>query len=229
MNHPTQFAIFGSSDSSDLDVMYFMDELPSLQECKELASILEKNHHSDKPVDVNLCVVKDGFVVKTYKGTVDEVNNMLHFTVNRHPQDCSVPLIHRMERNEPLKMARVLRGILSYLSRTQYRLLIKQALKGDGWTKLNTLNCIDLTTITDLGDKNKSMRDFYKLFAFQIGQALGLMKGAEYYSKQSIAAHYPALKSALYKMSDEFPDIEYFKREFILLVKDSYNLEDIHE
>jgi hypothetical protein len=226
---PTQYAIFGSQDSDDLDVMYFLDELPSLQECKQLATQLEASHESTKPVDVNLCVVKDQRVVKTYKGTIDEVNNMLTYTVGNHKQPSQFPETIRMERNVPLKVARVLRGILSFISRTEYRPLIKQALRGDGWTKLNTLHCIKLESITDLGDKNKTMQDFYKLFAFQVGQAMGLMRGAEFYSKKSIATQYPLLKPYLYREEDSFPGIDYVKDEFIERVKEVCSLADIHE
>ena len=99
MKLPTQFAIFGSHDSEDLDVMYFVDELPTLQECKRLAAQLEAQHQSTKEVDVNLCVVKDCHVVTTYKGTVDEVNNMLHYTTNMHVQPSTFPEIKAMDRN----------------------------------------------------------------------------------------------------------------------------------
>lgn len=123
----------------------------------------------------------------------------------------------------------MLRGILSFISRTEYRPLIKQALRGDGWTKLNTLHCIKLESITDLGDKNKTMQDFYKLFAFQVGQAMGLMRGAEFYSKKSIAKQYPLLKPYLYREEDSFPGIDYVKDEFIEQVKEVCSLADIHE
>jgi hypothetical protein len=229
MKLPTQFAIFGSHDSEDLDVMYFVDELPTLQECKILAAQLEAQHQSTKEVDVNLCVVKDCHVVTTYKGTVDEVNNMLHYTTNMHVQPSTFPEIKAMDRNIPLKVARVLRGILSFISRTEYRPLIKQALKGDAWEKLNTLQCIRLETINDLGDKNKTMQDFYKLFAFQVGQAMGLMNGDEFYSKKSIAKQYPLLKPYLYREEDSFPGIDYVKDEFIIRVKEVCSMSEIHE
>lgn len=226
---PTQFAIFGSHDSEDLDVMYFVDELPTLQECKRLAAQLEAQHQSTKAVDVNLCVVKDCHVVTTYKGTVDEVNNMLHYTTNMHAQPSTFPEIRAMDRNIPLKVARVLRGILSFISRTEYRPLIKQALRSDGWTKLITLHSIKLESITDLGDKNKTMQDFYKLFAFQVGQAMGLMNGVEFYSKNSIATQYPILRPYLYREEDSFPGIDYVKDEFISRVKEVCSFADIHE
>lgn len=224
-----EYAIFGSHDSDDLDVMYFLSELPSLQECKVMASELEIQHQSDKPVDVNFCVVENNHVVDTYKGTVDEVNNMLSYTTNRHTQTSTFPVIKPVTRDVHLKVARVLRGILSFISRTEHRPEVKKALRGSGELKLETLESIQLSEIKSLGTKNNTMKDFYKLFAFQIGQAMGLMSGAEYYSKSSIAAHYPELKPYLYKEADEFPLIDSIKQHFIDLVRDRLSVDEIKE
>lgn len=224
-----EYAVFGSIDSDDLDVMYFLDELPSLQECKVTANEIQLYHKSDKPVDVNFCVVKDKRVVNTYKGTIDEVNNMLYYTTSRHKQKSNFPEIVPVTRDTHLKTARVIRGILSFISRTEYRTIVKQALKGDGKLKLDTLETIKLTEIKNLATKNKTIKDFYKLFAFQIGQAMGLMNGSEYYSKSSIAAHYPELKPYLYKESDNFPHIDEIKQQFINKVRETINVDDIKE
>lgn len=224
-----EYAVFGSLDSDDVDIMYFVDELPSLQECKVAATELETQHKGDKPADVNFCVVKDKRVVETYKGTIDEVNNMLHFTTNRHEQTSTFPEIEPVTRDVALKVARVLRGILSFISRTEYRSVVKQALKGDAKLKLDTLEDIPLREIKSLGTKNNTMKEFYKLFAFQVGQANGLMQGAEYYSKSSIGAHYPELKPYLYKEVDEFPNIDVIKLQFINKVRNTLNVNEIKE
>ena len=66
--------IHGSENSTDLDVIYVVDELPSLQECKTFCS--------DKDENRNLITVENGIVTSVYKGTPDEVNNSLLRTYN---------------------------------------------------------------------------------------------------------------------------------------------------
>jgi hypothetical protein len=227
---PTQYAIFGSGDSTDMDVMYFIDEFPSLQGCKSLAIELESNFDQELNPDVNICTVKRNRITNVYKGTVDEANNMLFYTITNHSQPSSYPSITPVKRDVPLKTARALRGILSAISRTQYRVAVKAALKGDAKAKVDTLRGIDLSTITKMGDKNNmSLRDFYKLFAFQVGQTSGLFVNNELYTKSDIASEYPVLMPHLYKELDVFPQIEQIKNQFLDQVLLHTNLDDVHE
>jgi hypothetical protein len=68
-------------------------------------------------------------VTKTYKGTVDEVNNMLYHTYDKHTQVYPNPITRTLPRDIKLKAERVLRGLLSHLSRTEHRKDVKEALK----------------------------------------------------------------------------------------------------
>lgn len=72
--------IHGSEDSTDVDVVYVVDEIPSLSEAKAFCS------PDDKKENRNLIVVKDGIVTDCYKGTVDEINNSLLNTYYKHEQ-----------------------------------------------------------------------------------------------------------------------------------------------
>ena len=73
-----KFQIFGSENSTDYDVMVFVDEILDVESshrlCKEhdleLAKIL-----TDKPLNSNLAIIKDGFVVDVFKGVVSEENH----------------------------------------------------------------------------------------------------------------------------------------------------------
>ena len=60
--------IYGSSDSTDIDIAYIVDKLPSLNECKIFCS-------SDKNENRNLITIDDGIISNCYKGTKDELNN----------------------------------------------------------------------------------------------------------------------------------------------------------
>ena len=65
---------------------------------------------------------------------IDEVNNSLYYTYNLHKQDFPLIIKGPVERDIFRKDIRAVRGILSTLSRTQYRSDIKQSLKS-GWNK----------------------------------------------------------------------------------------------
>lgn len=62
--------IYGSSDSTDIDIAYIVDKLPSLNECKIFCS-------SDKNENRNLITIDDGIISNCYKGTKDELNNAI--------------------------------------------------------------------------------------------------------------------------------------------------------
>ena len=77
MEIPETYTIFGSSDSTDVDVMYYVDEIPLVHECKNIVTRIKQSDHwknIDKEIDPNFCVVKDGNVVDVFKGTVDEID-----------------------------------------------------------------------------------------------------------------------------------------------------------
>lgn len=69
--------IHGSEDSTDIDVHYVFDEMPSYQECKKFCD-------SDKSENRNIITIKNGIVTGCYKGTVDEINNALIETYPLH-------------------------------------------------------------------------------------------------------------------------------------------------
>lgn len=183
--------VHGSEDSLDVDVFYVFDEMPSFKECQEFCSDKEENR--------NIIVVKNGLVVDCYKGTVDEINNGLIMTYSLHDQDHDLIITRPVKRDALIKMVRAVRCFLSHCSRTQYRSLVKDALRSPSWkTKLEAIRNIDFASISDFG-KNGSKEDVYKIFAFQIGQATGLFFGYELYTKSSIAVKYPALRKYLYR------------------------------
>lgn len=175
--------IHGSEDSTDLDVLYIVDELPDKAECKRFCS-------ADSSENRNVATVSDGVIASVYKGTVDELNNALLRTYHLHPQTDELLVTRELERCVPLKLVRAVRILLSYMSRTHYRPQVKPALRGTWTDKLNMLDKIDLTTVDfnafHKGEHNRA--DILKTYAFQIGQVTGLLHNPqiEVYTKSEI-------------------------------------------
>lgn len=71
--------IHGSEDSTDLDVLYIVDELPDKAECKRFCS-------AEPSENRNVATVSDGVITSVYKGTVDELNNALLITYHLDSQ-----------------------------------------------------------------------------------------------------------------------------------------------
>ncbi len=185
--------VHGSEDSLDTDVYYVFDEMPDFNECKKFCS-------EDSTENRNIICVKDGYVSDCFIGTVDEVNNSLFYTYSLHKQDYPLLVKAPVKRDVYKKDIRAVRGILSTVSRTQYRSIVKGALKGSWFDRLNALSCIDFNTIDfDNLDKNHNGKDALKVIAFQFGQAIGLHEGCEFYTKSSIAKKYEDLKPFLYR------------------------------
>ena len=206
--------IYGSSDSTDIDIAYIVDKLPSLNECKIFCS-------SDKNENRNLITIDDGIISNCYKGTKDELNNAIKNTYSLHHQNTPLLITKNVKRNIPLKIVRSIRSILSHLSRSQYRLEVKLALRSDFDCRLNTLLNIDLTTIdfTTLNN-NMSKEDILKLIAFQSGQCLGLINGDEYFTKKEISLAYPELSKFIFRIEDtDISILNTFVHNFVNTIK----------
>jgi len=201
--------VHGSEDSTDIDTYYVVDALPSTAECKKWCDALTEEN-------ANLITIGDGIVTGCYKGTVDEVNNSLFETYPLHEQEFPLLVERKVRRDLNIKFIRAIRGLLSHMSRSQYRPEIKAALKS-GWNeRLDVLKGIYLPTIDfSMLNKHMSDRDIKKVFAFQIGQSLGLLDGVELYTKSSIAATYPPLNPFLYREDADTIDLQMIVDEFV--------------
>lgn len=214
-----KFQIFGSKNSIDYDIMVFVDYIGSIQDSHNRITQYDKELsliYTDKPINSNICIISDGIVVSVFKGTADEVNNSMFLTYDLHEQQYEQQIIKLVDRDIELKMLRTSRVLLSFLSRTEHRKIIKMALKGDFIDKLNVLDQIDLSTITNLNTKNINKIDYYKTMAFQLGQTLALIDGVELYSKQDIITTFPKLKTMLLRNNDiDLNILEDYKNKFV--------------
>lgn len=193
-----KFQIFGSENSLDYDVMVFIDSIPAIVDdghtlCKfynaELSKIL-----TDRELNTNLAVIKDGHIIDVFKGTVDEVNNSLYYTYDNHTQYHERVITAPINRDIDKKLLRVYRNIVSYFSRSELRSVVKPALRGNLYDKIEVLKIIDFDLMRDINKKD-SMHNIYKIIAFQYGQIFSLIDGFESdsYTKNGIIRSYPDL------------------------------------
>lgn len=209
-----KFQIFGSENSTDYDVMVFVDSMPENidighQWCKgfneDISHIL-----SDKPLNSNFGILSNGVVTEVFKGTPDEVNNALYYTYEHHTQFTHIMVMYPVDRDIELKLMRVYRCILSFFSRSHLRTTVKMALKSDIHKKYSTLGMIDFLTITDFPHKKEPIQDIYKVISFQYGQLFSLLDGYEQdsYTKNGIIKNYPALEPMLNRRKLNVEDLE---------------------
>ena len=207
-----RYQFFGSEDSLDVDVVFFVAKMPeSILEKLNLAQSCSQLIGADFPqksINTNLACLENGCITKVYKGTADELNNALFYTYNFHKQPFENHIVKLLPRDVNLKFLRSSRMILSFLSKTNYRQLVKTALKSEVQQKIKALEQIDLSTINDFG-KGQDKRNAIKSIAFQIGQSLALNNGIECYTKKQIATYFPALLPYLNRMEmDDLYDLQ---------------------
>lgn len=206
--------IHGSEDSLDLDVYYVFEKMPDFHECRTFCS-------GDSSENRNIITIVNGLVDDAFIGVIDEVNNGLIDTYPLHIQDYPLIITDRMPRNVIIKQIRSIRGILSLLSRTPYRQQIKYALRGNWSHRIECLKDIDLCCL-DFNRMNKQMDSYsvLKVIAFQIGQALGLLNGKEFYTKSSVSKEYPTLEPFLYRSKAAFiKDIDHMLQVYTAAVE----------
>jgi hypothetical protein len=199
------FNIFGSESSLDYDVAVVVSEIPPTQAAHDLCKYY--NHTLEnmmafaqleyKPVNTNLIVVLDGEVIDCFKGTYDELNNSLLTTYDNHQQFNPQIITKKLLRDKEWKLLRTARVILSFFSRTENRVEIKSALRGNLFEKYDILKQLNVIELTESITQKVSEKDFYKIVAFQVGQCLGLHRGIELYTKEAIWEEYPLLKPFL--------------------------------
>lgn len=198
------YQFFGSDDSRDIDVVFFVDMLPAtvaerLLLCKKYTAMLRLKMESPKAINGNLAVIANGQLTDVYKGTTDELNNALFETSRLHEQDFDNQVLGLLVRDVDLKFIRCARMLLSALSRTIFRKEVKLALRSSLSHKLQALRGIDLQLI---GTTNKgyNLLDLKKVLAFQLGQTLALHSGKEIYTKRNLIDVYPNLTPYLQRI-----------------------------
>lgn len=215
----TPFYIFGSEDSQDYDVLVSVDNIPqNIDEahniCKYYNDKLSSTLLPGKELNCNLGIFKDGKLIKVFKGTVDELNNVIYYTYDNHKQFYPNPINEPTNRDIDEKILRVARFIITFYSRTNLRTQIKAALRGDLKLKLEVLKQINFVDMVDFPGKKEKFEDIYKVIAFQFGQVFSLIDGYESdsYTKNGIIKNYPDLKKFLKRNPLNMSDLEVLNR-----------------
>lgn len=217
------FQLFGSKSSEDYDVIIFVDEIPNIADAKLLCKNFDKLLYMKfvdagmkiKKLNSNIAILKNGIITDVYKGTADEVNNSLYLTYNLHKQFFPNQIEKLVERDIDIKIMRASRFMLMYLSRTEHRFEVKRSLKSNFIKKIKTLENIDLSNITQLGDKSINWHDYLKSMSFQILQSLSLMDGLELYTKEELCEYCPDLQPMLMRTGQDLKLLEKYKIEFV--------------
>ena len=214
------YQIFGSESSIDLDVCFFVDDLGTIQENHETIKVnIEKSaFNSGKKVNANLAVVQNGTIESSFKGEEDELNNALFETYHLHVQKFERRICRKVKRNLDARIERCLRSLVSYFTRTLYRVEAKTALRGNTGYKIMFLDSIQLNKVEDFG-KNGSVTEVYKSIAFQLGITLALYESDELYTKESILDYYPDLKNYLAREKEDSEVLQVYIKKFIELMK----------
>lgn len=194
------YQLFGSENSTDVDVVFFIENMPeTIGERLLLSKIYSEliaPIFPEKVINANLAVCENGRLACVYKGTTDELNNSLFLTYANHKQQHPNQITRLLKRDIDLKFLRSARMVLSFLSKTEYREAVKKALKGDLNDKIEVLNSIDFTSISYFG-KEKDSKGILKSIAFQFGQSILLHEESEVYTKNQIGTRFPELKKYL--------------------------------
>ncbi len=248
MNFLYPFQILGSESSQDIDVMVFVEKLPtSVYECSQfclsygkiLAEKLNDNstkslsENPQRKINTNVGIVQNGVLISAYKGNQDETNNALFCTYALHKQYFDNHILETVPRNITDKIHRTLRVMLSFLTKSKHRITIKMALMADWKRKIEVLLALDLQEFfLDNQRENQlgkvTLLDFQKTFAFQMGQCQALLEGQELYTKEAISAYFPALSGYLLRTENlDNSVLNDFKNNFLGKIVDYLQTESL--
>ena len=75
--------IFGSEDSTDYDILCFVDSIPQIHKAHDIIKKFNSDLseiYTDKELNCNMAVERGGKIIQVFKGTADEVNNSAFLT-----------------------------------------------------------------------------------------------------------------------------------------------------
>ncbi len=185
-----KFNIFGSHDSTDVDAVVLMDDMPShVEDRKRLASKIGAEFGDGW--NVILARVDDGVIVDcTYpKASPDSLNNALLHTYRLHEQEHPLFVSRKLKRNRILAIYKTVRIISTYLTRTDYRTHIRPTMnwRNDFKLKLTKLQSVNFNQISSFNQANMTDLDIWKTYAFYLWQNIALVRDdIELYTKADV-------------------------------------------
>jgi len=192
----------GSENSLDVDVVYLF---PYPQNWNQLTSLLPDRHlclrfcNYHKAQNRNIMVLdeKTHVVRECLKGLIDELNNSLLFTFGLHEQSALFQSVNPIERSVErvviLKVVRAVRSVLSRVSRSHLRSVVKLALQSHSLSEY-----VRVVAMIDFDHSSvQSCMDIEgcKSVAFQLAQTYCLMTDhVEVWTKNQVAQTCPDLE-----------------------------------
>jgi hypothetical protein len=199
------YYFYGSADSTDKDVIIHIPQkdMPKQQEeRKQFVWHLQKEYQLDW--NATLAVIENGYMVDTIytKSWIDRLNNALFTTYPLHVQNFPNPIVGKMRINRLLSIYKAVRTVLSLLTRTHLRPLIRPTVNGihDFNLKLKALHHIQWIDLQHFNQRNAADIDIWKTLAFYIYQNIALLEnGTEVYTKQHCVAMFPTSENFIYR------------------------------
>jgi hypothetical protein len=147
------YQVFGSENSLDLDVCFFVETLSSINDNhRAVEQLIETEAFKTlKTINANLAIVKEGIIVACFKGIPDELNNALYKTYQLHKQKHEPKIQRLVVRDLELRIDRCARSLVSYFTRTVLRQDAKAALKGRLQDKLLFLELLEFSDFKTFG------------------------------------------------------------------------------
>lgn len=212
---------YGSLDSKDIDVITFVEDISDTDSYRKLSFYMKQQFN----LEVNFCVLKDGYIVDSSKGIPQSVNNSLYWTFGIHEYNRElvnpVKSLYPIDQLKILKSVEAVRTCLSFISRTEFRSLVKPSLSSRDMDKrIKVLRNIDYFLLT-----KELTVDQLKSMSFVIGQAYCLLRDIEnVFTKQEVYKFLPELQEVLQRQGDFKNNLKIFndlKNNFLdLLVKE---------
>jgi len=213
---------YGSNDSDDIDVFIGLNRVPDLDD-EDDRIMMEEIHetidytlrysgqftNSDKKVEYSFIHISpEGVVDWCEYDDLEECNNALYYTFNHHAYNNNVlygknPIKSKLEQNVSFKIVKVVRTLLTFLSRTSYREEVKYLLKqGTFKERLEfLLKVVSENGISSIDTFNKKLPDveIVKDIAFMFIQLYGLVHDVDVFCKRDAALRFPDMSRYIYK------------------------------
>lgn len=213
---------YGSNTSDDIDLFVELttppvtssdfEKLDGLRDVvRQLTRDGEQVTKSNKPIDYSFIYINDSGVVEWCEyDDLEECNNALYHTFNHHQYNNTMvgdnPIKKELTQNVSFKIVKVIRQLLTYLSRTSYRSDVKRLLKyGSFKERLEfVLGLVSDSQLSDLGtfEKNLSDIEILKDIAFGFIQLYALIDGEVVFCKRDACLRFPDLVPFILKHKD---------------------------
>jgi len=213
-----QYNIFGSENSTDIDVIAKLNRDISefsTEDLHQIANIFAgglKERLSCSSVDVNLVNIEGGIITKSFKGVKDEINNAVYYTYHLHKQEYPCLIKKPIPRNFMKKLDYISMKVLTYFTKGKDRQIVKKGLKNKDY--INTLKYLyenfDGNYLKDIKKhKGMELKNLTKKIVFYTYQLKLLKEEIEVYTKNDLIKYFPEIENAVNRTANKEESIEF--------------------